>query len=220
MGGHGSMLLSVGNKLSQPTKLARRSTMPEPTLPNKMLALCEMTTECRNGRCQKHPDCVGGCKGTGRVSLLDPSTPEHPDGEFGLRVKCSQCFGDGKQRQLKVGGMALAGAWYETESVDAPCPTCQGRGWTLTTDLWAYVWMSGPHLSYTDAVKLGLLVMDGIKTGIDPGQAAFDVLWEALKAVRRRHHKGRIGIREAELAEEEAVLIVGSDHAVALQLAA
>lgn len=39
------------------------------------------------------------------------------------------------------------------------------------------------------------------------------------EAVGRRHHKRRIGFREAELAEDEAVLIEGSDHVVALQLA-
>ena len=147
------------------------------TLQDKMLALAQLTTECPGDSVVPPPSygiihalahCTQ-CDNTGRVSLLDPPTPEHPAGKFGLRVKCDGFMvpvGDTKYHEIYPGA-----------------PSCQGRRWTFTTDLWAYVWMSGPHLSYIDAVKLGLLVMDGIKTGIDPGQAAFDVVWEALKGV-------------------------------------
>ena len=171
------------------------------TLQDKMLVLAELTTECPGDSVVPPPSygiihalahCTQ-CDNTGRVSLLDPPTPEHPAGKFGLRVKCSQCFGDGKQRQLKVGGMALAGAWDETESVDAPCPTCQGRGWTLTTDPWTCVRAAWSHLEELPKIMhLGSVPMQrqvlgtihrALDFGTDPVVAAFDVVWEALKGV-------------------------------------
>ena len=42
---------------------------------------------------------------------------------------CKWCEGDGKKRVRKPGGMALAGAWYETEATEEPCSDCGGTGW-------------------------------------------------------------------------------------------
>ena len=158
--------------------------MPEPTLQDKRLALCEMTTECLSyyqGAAVHPVDCFGGCKGTRKVYLLDP------DGKFGLRVKCSDCFGDGKQRQPKVGGMALAGAWYETEPIDEPCPRCQGRGWISTTDLmacaraaWVLADLPDGTCGDTLAARIMIAIQDAFNAKRDPGQAAFDVVWKAM----------------------------------------
>ena len=37
----------------------------------RVWALSGMQEKCRNGRCQQHPDCVGGCHGTGYVAKRD-----------------------------------------------------------------------------------------------------------------------------------------------------
>lgn len=50
-----------------------------------------------------------------------------------LRVEC-RCKGSGKDFQAKPGGAALAGAWYEIEDTDKPCPECGGRTWKPEPD--------------------------------------------------------------------------------------
>ena len=109
------------------------------TLQDKMLALCEMKTECPcNGR-QLHPSkdlssgtwCETGhhsercgCKGTGKVYLLDP------DGKFGLRVRCGHQYCAAK-------GFCTLGLRHGN-----PLHDCQGRGWTATTDLATWMEMA------------------------------------------------------------------------------
>lgn len=136
--------------------------------PDKLLALCEMTTECPG---QQEPFqgktllCAGTkclvCCGTGRVYLLDP------DGKFGLRVKCRGCnrcvFGEAKDIQ----------SWYDID-------ICQGRGWLPSTELMLYVRAAWAILGI-ETFRVIARITNALDDGTDPGQAAFDVVWKALK---------------------------------------
>ena len=144
--------------------------MPEPTLQDKMLALCEKTTECQecHGEGETHyPDdaesrqtCVS-CKGTGHRYLLDP------DGKFGLRVMCLYCEGTGKANHWPGG----------------QCFQCQGRRWRPTTDLMKAVqaaWNVLLLIDHRNYQRVLEAMGDAFEIGTDPIQAAFDVVASAL----------------------------------------
>ena len=106
--------------------------MPK-TFADKALALCLLTTDCDgaqiafSGERDEQKLCVHDAHAhTGRIPLLDPKL---------VRVECVACAGTG------VG-------YYPYSHQEAVCLVCQGRGWTPSTDPWAYVraaWLFLPN---------------------------------------------------------------------------
>ena len=109
--------------------------------------------------------CKSGCKGTGRVPLLDPEI---------VRVKCP------------LGGLE---SHYDPKNHIHPSDPCQGRGWIPSTDPWAYVRAAWPSivdqqwfvLQAVERALNNISAETGMPDPLDPGPAAFDVVYEALK---------------------------------------
>jgi len=162
------------------------------TLQDKLLALCLREVACPTcGGTNIHPQDKeprialadqfrGDCPKCwyGKVYLLDPG------GKFGLRVKCPN---DRETRNAH----AMVGMLAETPEEEAELPSCcQGRGWIPTTDLWAYVKAAWPYGFSSESRILRLRITNAIvgalNNHLDPGQAAFDVVWKAMMVKERK----------------------------------
>ena len=87
--------------------------------------------------------------------------------------------------------------WEEAQSTYVPegCP-CQDRGWIPTDNLWAYVqavavywYISKDNFAEIDVevAKVDGAIHNALFVVLrDPGQAAFDVVWEAMIAEERK----------------------------------
>ena len=137
----------------------------------KALELCEMTKECPDCRgtgvsYTTHKTCLCSLERlVGRVPLLDPER---------VRVKCP------------LGGLE---SHYDPKNHIHPSDPCQGRGWIPSTDPWAYVRAAWPSivdqqwfvLQAVERALNNISAETGMPDPLDPGPAAFDVVYEALK---------------------------------------
>lgn len=115
------------------------------------------------------------------ADLLDPNN------ELGLRVKCELCHGTLTYETVYciIGRCPQYGTPHP---ICHPCIVCLGRGWTPSTELMLYVraaWSLSDLPDGTCGDTLAANVMAAIQAAFnaaaDPAQAAFDVVWEALK---------------------------------------
>ena len=107
------------------------------------------------------------------VYLLDP------DGKFGLRVECNATLTFQGEPSLPLTH------WHDEDFSEPPC-----RGWIPTTDLWAYVKAAWPYGFSSESRILRLRITNAIvgalNNHLDPGQAAFDVVWKAMMVKERK----------------------------------
>lgn len=143
---------------------------------HKLLALCLLKTKCPDHGDTADQGVCPTCLDSQTVWLLDPT------GEFGLREECI--------------GWPMHPDFYDygqTYCTNGAECLCQDRGWTPTQNLWAYVRAACAYLQGDGSVspdELAISWLDAIDGLIrnalryshtDPGQAAFGVVWKALK---------------------------------------
>ena len=131
--------------------------------------------------------------GTGEICRFCHGTSQVPRYPM-LRETCQWCSGDGKKRVPKLGGMSLAGAWYETSPTKEPDPNCQGRGFVPVSGdaaavaLLEALWSVGLMVSTWTQQAIELSNVEETMIWAAPGHGA-EALARALLAARSQEAK-------------------------------